>query len=82
MGKEEIKFSLFANDIILSVENPKDSTAKQKHTKSKHKNQYKDNEKPEKEFTKTIPFTITLKRIKYLGSKEVKVCIMKTVKYG
>ena len=28
IGKEEIKFSLFADDMILYIENPKDSTSK------------------------------------------------------
>ena len=28
IGKEEVKLSLFANDMILYVENPKDSTRK------------------------------------------------------
>jgi len=28
IGKEEVKFSLFADDIILYIENPKDSTRK------------------------------------------------------
>ena len=28
IGKEEVKHSLFANDIILYIENPKDSTRK------------------------------------------------------
>ena len=28
MGKEEVKLSLFANDIILYMESPKDSTKK------------------------------------------------------
>ena len=28
VGKEEVKFSLFADDVILYIENPKDSTRK------------------------------------------------------
>ena len=28
MGKEEVKLSLFADDMILYIENPKDSTGK------------------------------------------------------
>ena len=27
-GKEEVKFSLFADDMIIDIENPKDSTRK------------------------------------------------------
>ena len=28
VGKEEVKFTLFADDMILYIENPKDSTRK------------------------------------------------------
>jgi len=28
MGKEAVKFSLFADDLILYIENPKDATRK------------------------------------------------------
>ena len=35
MGKEEIKLSLFANDMILYMENPKDSTKNKKNKKPK-----------------------------------------------
>ena len=34
MGKEEIKLSLFANDMILYMENPKDSTKNKKKQKT------------------------------------------------
>ena len=80
IGKEEVKLSLFA-DMILYIENPEDSTRKllelineyskvagykintQKSLAFLHTN----NEKVEKEIKETIPFTIAMKRIKYLG---------------
>ena len=81
IGKEEVKFSLFADDMILYIENPKDSTRKllelineySKVAGYKIKTQksfaflYTNNEKVEKESKETIPFTIATKRIKYLG---------------
>ena len=98
MGKEEVKPSLFADDMVLQVENPKDITRKllelihgyskvagyeintQKSLAFLHTN----TETVEKEIKETIPFTIAMKRIKYLGinlPKETKVCIQKTVKH-
>ena len=44
---------------------------------------YTNNEKPEREIKESIPFTITTKRIKYLGinlPKETKTCIQKTIR--
>ena len=81
VGKEEAKLSLFADDMILYIENPKDSTRKlpelireySKVAGSKINTQkslaflYTDNEKIEREVKETIPFTIAMKRIKYLG---------------
>ena len=80
-GKEEVKLSLFADDMILYLENPKDSTRKLlelihefgKVTGYKINTQklmaflYINNERAEKEIREAIPFTITSKRIKYLG---------------
>ena len=81
IGKEEVKLSLFTDDMICYKENPKDSTTKllelineyskvagykiniQKSLAFLHAN----NEKVEKEIKETIPFTIAMKRIKYLG---------------
>ena len=74
---EEVKFSLFADDMILYIENPKDSTRKllelinecSKVARYKINTQkslaflYTNNEKVEKEIKETIP----TKRIKYLG---------------
>ena len=81
IGKEEVKLSLFADDMILYIENPKDFTRKllelineySKIAGYKIKTQkslaflYTNNEKTEREIKETIPFTIAMKRIKYLG---------------
>ena len=81
IGKEEVKLSLFADDIILYLENPKDSTKKLlelinefgKVTGYKINTQkstaflYTNNEKAEKEIREAILFTTASKRIKYLG---------------
>ena len=75
VGKEEVKLSLFADDMILYIEDPKDSTRKllelineyskvagyKINTQKSLAFIYTNNEKTE------IPFTITTKRIKYLG---------------
>ena len=80
-GKEEAKLSLFAVDMILYIENPKDTTRKllalinwcSKFAGYKINTQkslaflYTNNEKTEREIKETIPFTIARKRIKYLG---------------
>ena len=79
-GKEEVKLSLFADDMILYMENPKDSTRKLLELINEHSKVagykintqkslaflYINNEKSEREMQETIPFTITTKRIKYL----------------
>ena len=81
IGKEEVKLLLFADDMILYIENPKDSTRKllelineySKVAGYKINTQkflaflYTNNEKIEKEIKETMPFTIATKRIKYLG---------------
>ena len=80
IGKEA-KLSLFADDMILYIENPKDSTRKlleliNEYSKvagykiSTQKSLaflYTNNEQTEREIKETIPFTIATKRIKYLG---------------
>ena len=80
-GKEEVKLSLFAEDMILYIENPKDSTRKllelinefRKVAGYKINNQksvaflYANNELTEREIKKAILFTIASKRIEYLG---------------
>ena len=82
IGKEEVKLSLFADDMILYIENSKDSTRKllelineyNKVAGYKINTQislallYTNNEKTEREIKETIPFTIATKRIKYLGA--------------
>ena len=87
LGKEEVKLSLFADDMILYIANPKDATRKLlelinefgKVAGYKINAQkplaflYTNNKKSEREIKETIPFTT--KRIKYLGInllKEVK----------
>ena len=81
IGKEEVKLSLFADDMILYKENPKDSTKKllelineyskvagyKINTQKSLAFLYTNNEKVVKETQETIPFTIATKRIKYLG---------------
>ena len=83
IGKEEVKLSLFADDLILYIENPKDSARKllelineyskiifigyKINTQKSLAFLYTNNEKAEKEIKETIPFTIATKRIKYLG---------------
>ena len=80
IGKEEVKLSLFADDMILYIENPKDSTRKlleqtndyskvagyKLNTQKSLASLYTNNEKIEGEIKETIPFTIAMKRIKYL----------------
>ena len=80
IGKEEVKFSLFADDMILYVDNPKDSTRKllelineyskvagYKINTQKSQTLYTSNEKLERAIKESIPFTIATKRIKCLG---------------
>ena len=81
IGKEEVKLSLFAYDMILYIENPKDATRKfleliseygkvagdKINTQKSLAFLYTNNEKIEREIKDTIPFTIATKRIKYLG---------------
>ena len=81
IGKEKVKLSLFADDMILYIENPKDSTRKLLQLINEYSNAagfkintqkslaflYTNNEKTEREIKETIPFIIARKRIKYLG---------------
>ena len=80
IGKE-VKLSLFADDMILYIENPKDFTRKllelineyskvegyKINTQKSIAFLYTNNEKTEREIKETIPFTIATKRIKSLG---------------
>ena len=81
IGKEKAKLSLFADDMILYIENPKDSTRRLLELINEYSKvagykintqkyltlQYTNNEKTEREIKETSPFTIAMKRIKYLG---------------
>ena len=81
IGKE-VKLSLFADDMILYIENPKGSTRKLLELISEYSKVsgykintqkslaflYTNNEKTEREIKETIPITIAMKRIKYLGT--------------
>ena len=81
IGKEEAKLAVFADDMILYMENPKYSTIKvlelihefSEVTGYKINAQklvaflYTNNETTEREIKKSIPFTIAPRTIKYLG---------------
>ena len=78
---KEVKLSLFEDDMILYIENPKDSIRKllelisefskvagyEINTQKSLAFLYTNNEKSAKEIKESIPFTIATKRIKYLG---------------
>ena len=81
IGQEEVKCSLFPDDVILYMENPKDSTKRLlelTHEFSKVSGYkinaqksvallYTNNEATETEIKESIPFTTAPKAIKYLG---------------
>ena len=81
IGKEEVKMSLFAGDMILYIENPKDATRNLLELINEFGNVagykinaqkslaflYTNDEKSEREVKETIPYIIATKRIKYLG---------------
>ena len=81
IGKEEVKLPVFADDMILYIENPKDAIRKllelinefDKVAGYKINAQksltflYTNDEISEREIKETLPFTISRKRIKYLG---------------
>ena len=81
--KEEVKLSLFADDMILYIENPKDSIRKLLELISEFSKVagykidtqkplaflYTDNEESQRELRTQSPFTIATKTIKYLGIK-------------
>ena len=82
IGKE-VKLSLFADDMILYIENPKDNIRKllelisefskvvgyKVSTQKSLASLYTNNEKSERKIKESIPFTIATKIIKYLGIK-------------
>ena len=81
IGKEEVKLSLFADDMIVCIENLKVVTRKLVELINKFGKVagykinaqkslaflYTNDEKSEREIKETLPFTIATKRIKYLG---------------
>ena len=81
IGKEEVKLSLFDDDMILYIENPKDATRKLlelinefgKVSGCKINAQkslaflYTNNKKSVREIKETLPFTTATKRVQYLG---------------
>ena len=83
IGKEKFKLSLFADDMILYIENPKESTPRlleliqQFGSVAGYKINaqksvaflYTNNETEEREIKESIPFTIAPKSIRYLHRK-------------
>uniref|UniRef100_A0A8C9CCL1 RNA-directed DNA polymerase n=1 Tax=Phocoena sinus TaxID=42100 RepID=A0A8C9CCL1_PHOSS len=81
IGREEVKLSVFADDMILYIENPKDATRKLLELISEFGKVagykinaqkslaflYTNAEKSERKIKETLPFTTATKRIKYLG---------------
>ena len=81
MGNEETKLSLFADDMMVSLMNPRESTEKQMeiinnfskvigYKINAHKSSavlYTSNTSQSQELEREIPFKITLDNIKYLG---------------
>ena len=75
IGKEEVKLSLFADDMILYIDNPKDATRKLLELSNEFGKVagykinvqkslallYTKNERSEREIKETIPFTIAQK---------------------
>ena len=90
IGKEEVKLSLFSDDMILYIENPNDATRKllelinefgkvagyKINAQKSFAFLYTNKERSEREIKDTLPFTIATKRIKYLG-----INLHKEVKY-
>ena len=83
IGKEEVKLSLFADDMTLYIDNPKDATRKllelinefgkvagyKINAQKSLAFLHTKNERSEREIKEIIPFTVVTKRIKYLGIK-------------
>ena len=81
IGKEKVKLSLLADDMILYIDNPKDATRKllelinefgkvagyQINAQKSLAFLYTNNDRSEREIKETIPFSIATKRIKYLS---------------
>ena len=85
IGKEEVKLSLFADDMTLYIENPKDTTRKllelingyskvagyKINTQKSLAFLYTNNEKTEREIKETIPFTIAVTKNKKQQKKKI-----------
>jgi hypothetical protein len=81
IGKETIKISLFADDMMLYLKDPKNTMQKLLDTINSYSKVvgykiniekslaflYTNNEQTEKKYMKTISFTIASKKVKYLG---------------
>ena len=90
IGKEDAKLSFFADDMIVCIENPIDSTKKlldlisefgitagyKVNIQKSKAFLYTKNETSEAEIKKKIPFDIATRKIKYLG-----INLTKEVKY-
>jgi hypothetical protein len=99
IGKETVKISLFLHDMILYLRDQKNSTQKLPGTINIFSNAagykinlqnsvvflYTNNEQTQKDYRKTIPFTIaSKKKIKYLGvnlTKDVMTCSRRTTNH-
>ena len=95
--KEEVKLSLFADDMILYIENPKYNIRKlleliskfikvagyKINTQKSLAFLHTNNEKSEREIKESIAFIISTKRIKYLGINLLKEanCTQKIVRH-
>ena len=80
IGREEVRLSLFAGDMLLYIENPEDATRNLLELISESGKAagykinaqkslvflYTNDEKSEREIKETLPFTIATKRVKYL----------------
>ena len=80
IGKEDVKLSLFADDMILYIKNPKEATRKllelinefgkvagyKINAQKSVAFLYTNDEKSEREIKETLPFSIATKIIKYL----------------
>ena len=87
IGKEEVKLSLLADDMILYIEHPTDATRKllelinefgkvagyKINAQKSFAFLYTNDEKSEREIKETLPFTTVTKRIKYLGINLLRV---------
>ena len=81
IGKEEVELSIFAEDMILYIEDPKDAIRKllelinefgkvagyKINTQKSIVFLYTNSERSKREIQEAIPLTIASKRIKYLG---------------